>query len=70
MKQATFLTRKHRRDVWTDHGGDIWFFDGARQKWRLLICGVGCPILISENNGDFAPTSEYGPFTRLWKTPR
>lgn len=70
FKKVMFLVEKHRRDVWLDHSGDIWFYDGAKGKWRLLICGVGQPVLLSESTGDFAPTSEYGPFTRLWKTPR
>lgn len=28
--------KKHRRDLWVDSGGAVWFFDWEIQDWRVI----------------------------------
>lgn len=68
MKRVSFLLEKHRKDVWTDNADDIWFYDGVREQWRVVKYWGGELFLLRQSK--FKPTSEYGPFKRLWKGPR
>jgi hypothetical protein len=70
MKQTSFLLDNHRKDVWLDNEGDIWFWQGYWQVLEKDPHSIGFhPGNVGDEN-DFTPGSAYGPYKRLWKAPR
>lgn len=73
MKQVSFLLDKHRRDMWVDREGDVWFYDAPGAHWQILggnDCGNGYDQYNEHDDLDFFPASKYGPYTRIHKGPR
>lgn len=63
MKQVNELQEKHRRDIWGDDDGYIWFWDVDREKWACLSpCTGGSKVVYR-----VTPKECYAPYARIAK---
>lgn len=63
MKQVEALKKKHRRDIWGDVDGYMWFWDIDPEEWtNLAPVNDGTRRVVGAR-----PVECYAPYTRIKK---
>lgn len=54
------LKDKHRKHIWRDADGDLWFYDVTKEKWSLILSAWNGYCIDYDLNHEIC-----GPFKRV-----